>query len=69
VTQSNSSKNKKSSDIPINRGVDLILNGVKKPKQLFNLNLNQRFKFFKREISIKLNFSFDIKKEIGEEPC
>jgi len=62
VKQSNIYESRESSDIPLNRGVELILNGVKKPKQLFNLSLKQRFRLFKREISISFALSFDIKK-------
>lgn len=62
MKHSNTSESRRSSDIPLNRGVDLILNGVKKPKQLLNLNLKQGFRLFKREISINFAFSFDIKK-------
>ena len=62
VKQSNTSESRGSSDIPLNRGVELILNGVKNPKQLLDLNLKQGFRLFKRKISISFAFSFDIKK-------
>jgi len=54
------SRNRKSSRIPINKGVNLILNGVEKPKKLVDFKLDQEFNFFKRKVTI--NFSFDIKK-------
>lgn len=57
------SENKKSSEIPINRGVELILNGVKKPKQLLDLDFTQKFRFLKKELSIKFKFSFDVRKQ------
>ena len=60
---SDTSESKKSSKIPINRGVELILNGVKKPKQLLDLDFAQKFRFFKKELSIKFKFSFDVRKQ------
>ena len=63
MKQSNSSESKRSSDLLINKGVDLILNGVKKPKQLVNLNFTNKFRFFKRELSFQFKFSFNIKKK------
>lgn len=59
---SNSSKNKKSSDIPLNRGVDLILNGAKKQSHLLDLKFNKVVIAFRWKIKINFNFLFDIKK-------
>jgi len=70
LTQSNSSKNTKSSDSTINksknhgnRGIELIFNGGKKrqPKP-FRIVLDKMVCFFKREVNIYLEFSFRIRK-------
>lgn len=58
MISSNTSENKKYSDIPINRGINLILNGVEKPKKIVDLQL--KFNLFKRKFQVK--FSFDSKK-------
>lgn len=53
MTQSNTSQNKKSFDIPINRGVELILGEKKKPKLLQSLfKFGKVFSLLKREIHI-----------------
>ena len=68
LTQSNfSNKNKLSSDkinkdkIPVNRGVELILNGGKKKKKKFHIIFNKIICFFNKEINIFFEFSLDIK--------
>ena len=58
MISSNTSEKTSSSRIPINRGVNLILNGVDKPKKLVDFSVHCRL--FKRDI--KLSFSFDVKK-------
>ena len=70
MTQSNSSENKKSSELDINkskshcnRGIELILNGGKKkqPKP-FQIVLEKMVCFFKREVNIYFKFSLGVKK-------
>ena len=70
MTQSNSSKNKVSnSDInisteEINRGVELILNGGKKKQaHPIDFRFEQIVCFFKREVTIKFQFSLDFSKK------
>lgn len=53
MKQSNTSQNKKSSDIPINRGVELILGEKKKPKSPQPMfRFGKMISLFKREIHI-----------------
>ena len=67
MTQSNISKKKQSSDIPINRGVELILAGGRPPKTQKVKPVGIRFEkivsFFKREIHFTFEFSLSIKKK------
>ena len=66
MTQSNISKKKKSSDLPINRGVELILAGGR-PKTQKVKPLGIRFErivsFFQREIHFTFEFSLSITKK------
>ena len=67
VTQSNISKKKQSSDIPINRGVELILAGGRPPKtqkvKPVGIRFEKIFSFFKREINFTFEFSLHITKK------
>lgn len=71
LTRSNSSdKNKSSSPninknkIHANRGVDFILyGGVKKQPKNIHILFDKMVCFFKREVTIKLEFSFSIRKK------
>jgi hypothetical protein len=55
-----SSINKKESS-DINRGVELIIRRKKPKKKTFSFSLTKMVSFFKKEITIFLDFSFDIK--------
>ena len=71
LTQSNTSKKIKSSktkinksDIPINRGVELILSGGKKKKRKpFHIILEKMICFFNTEIDIYFEFSLNLRKK------
>ena len=70
MTQSNSSKNKKSSDDNINkpedhrnRGIEVILNGGKrKQTQPFHIIFEKMVCFLNREVTIYFEFSFKSRK-------
>ena len=67
VTQSNISEKKQSSDLPINRGVELILAGGRPSKTRKVKPLGIRFErmvsWFKREIHFTFEFSLRINKK------
>ena len=67
MTQSNISEKKQSSDIPINRGVELILAGGRPPKtqkvKPVGIRFEKIFSFFKREINFTFEFSLHITKK------
>lgn len=55
-----SSINKEESS-DINRGVELIIRRKKPKKKTFSFSFNKMVSFFKKEVTIFLDFSFDIK--------
>ena len=70
LPQSNTSKKIESlknkinkSDIPVNRGVELILNGGKKKRKTFHILLNKMICFFNTEIDIHFEFSLNLRKK------
>ena len=70
MTQSNTSKNNKSlknkinkNNIPVNRGVELILSGGKKKRKPFHILLNKVVCFFNTEIDIYFEFSLNLRKK------
>ncbi len=67
MSQSNISEKKQSSDIPINRGVELILAGGRPPKtqkvKPVGIRFEKIFSFFKREINFTFEFSLHITKK------
>ena len=66
MTQSDTSKNKQSSDLPINRGVELILSGGRPKTQkvkLVGIRFERIVSFFKREIHFTFEFSLRITKK------
>ena len=67
MTQSDISKKNQSSDIPINRGVELILAGGRPPKtqkvKPVGIRFEKIFSFFKREINFTFEFSLHITKK------
>ena len=71
MTQSNTSKNKKSlknkinkNNIDVNRGVELILSGGKKKKRKpFHIILDKMICFFNTEIDIYFEFSLNLRKK------
>ena len=76
MSQSNISEKKQSSDIPINRGVELILAGGRPPKtqkvKPVGIRFEKIFSFFKREINFTFEFSLSINKKktiTGDVPC
>tara|TARA_Y100000992_G_C21236373_1_gene478303 strand:- start:240 stop:503 length:264 start_codon:yes stop_codon:yes gene_type:complete len=76
VTQSNISKKKQSSDIPINRGVELILaeGGIPKSQRVkpFGIRFDKIISILKREMHITFEFSFKFtkkQKSSGEVSC
>ena len=76
MTQSNISKKKQSSDIPINRGVELILaeGGIPKSQRVkpFGIRLDKIISILKREMHITFEFSFKFtkkQKSSGEVSC
>ena len=76
LTQSDISKKKQSSDIPINRGVELILAKGGKPKSQrvkpFGIRFSKIISILKREMHITFEFSFKFtkkQKSSGEVSC
>ena len=70
MTQSDISKNKVSSKLPINRGVELLLGGKPKPQKdkPFEFRFGKMISFLNREIHFCFGVSFCIKKkETGDE--
>jgi len=66
VTQSDTSKNKQSSDLPINRGVELILAGGRPKTQKVKpvgIRFERIVSFFKRKIHFTFEFSLRITKK------
>jgi len=70
LTQSNTSKNNKSlknkinkNNIPVNRGVELILSGGKKKRKPFHILFNKIVCFFNTEIDIYFEFSLLVKRK------
>ena len=71
LTQSNTSKNKKSlknkinkNNIDVNRGVELILSGGKKKKRKpFHIIFNKMVCFFNTELDIYFEFSLNLRKK------
>ena len=70
MTQSNTSKKIESlnnkinkSDIPVNRGLELILNGGKKKRKTFHVLFNKMVCFFNTEIDIYFEFSLNLWKK------
>jgi hypothetical protein len=69
VTQLDTSRKIKSFDLPINRGVELILGEKSKPKNPnpFLLKFGKMISIFKKEIHFEFEFSIYIKKRsLGE---
>ncbi len=71
MTQSNTSKNKKSlnhnlnkNEIYVNRGLELILSGGKKKKRKpFHIIFNKMVCFFNTELDIYFEFSLNLRKK------
>ena len=67
MSQSNISKKKQSSNLPINRGVELILAGGRPPKtqkvKPVGIRFEKIFSFFKKEINFTFEFSLHITKK------
>ena len=70
MTQSNTSKNKKSlnhnlnkNEIYVNRGLELILSGGKKKRKPFHILFNKIVCFFNTEIDIYFEFSLLVKRK------
>ena len=70
LTQSNTSKNNKSlkskinkSDIHINRGIELHLNGGNVKRKPFHILFNKIVCFFNTEIDIYFEFSLNLRKK------
>ena len=66
VTQSDTSKNKQSSNLPINRGVELIVAGGRPKTQKVKpvgIRFERIVSFFKREIHFTFEFSLRITKK------
>ena len=70
MTQSNISKNTElsktninKSDIPTNRGIELLLNGGKKKKKTFHILFKKIVCFFNTEIDIYFEFSLNLRKK------
>ena len=76
MTQSNSSKNNKSSDdninknkIRVNRGVELILHGGKrKQTQPFHIIFEKMVCFLNREVNVYFEFSLNVGKKKRVKP-
>ena len=66
MTQSNISKKKRSSELTINKGVELILGEKQKQKQKLNkpskIKFEKTFSIFKRKIYLNFEFNFRIEK-------
>ena len=75
VTQSDISKKNQSSDIPINRGVELILAGGGRPKpqkKPLGIRFENMVSLLKREFHFTFEFSLSINKKktiTGDVPC
>ena len=74
MTQSDISRKKQSSDIPINRGVELILAGgrPKPQKKPLGIRFKRMVSLLKREVHFTFEFSLSINKKktvSGEVPC
>ena len=74
VTQSNISKKKQSSKLPINRGVELILAGgrPKPQKKPLGIRFENVVSLLKREFHFTFEFSLSINKKktvSGDVPC
>ena len=70
MTQSNISKNTElsktsinKSDIPTNRGIELLLNGGKRKRKSFYIILDKVVSFFNTEIDIHFELSLNIRKK------
>ena len=70
LTQSNTSKKIESlknkinkSDIPVNRGLELILSRGKKKRKPFHILFNKIICFFNTEIDIYFEFSLNLRKK------
>ena len=70
LTQSNTSKNTglsktkiNKSEIQINRGIELLLNGGKRKKKTFHTLFKKIVCFFNTEIDIYFEFSLNIRKK------
>ena len=65
VTQSDTFKKNRSSDLPINRGVELILAGgrPKPQKKPFGIRFIRMVSFFKREFHFTFEFSLLVNKK------
>ena len=64
LTQSNTLKKNKSSDLEINKGVELILGGTKPKSQNINpfgIRFKKMFSLLKKDIHFNFEFSFTIK--------
>ena len=64
LTQSNISQKNKSSDLEINKGVELILGGTKPKSQNIKplgIRFRKMFSLFKKDIHFNFEFSFTIK--------
>ncbi len=69
VKRLSSSENKRFSDLPINRGVELLLGGRPKPQQVkpFDIRFGKMVSLFGREIHFNFEVSLLIrKKSLGE---
>lgn len=67
MTQSNISKSKISSDLKINKGVELMLGGIPNPKKGKPIGFSGMVSFLGRELHFNFEFSFYInKKTLGE---
>ncbi len=70
MRQSDISKSKTSSDLPINRGVELLLGGKPKPQKdkPFEIRFGKMISFLNREMYFHFEVSFYTKKqETGDE--
>ena len=70
LTQSNPSKKIESlknkinkSDIPVNRGLELILNVGKNKRKTFHILLNKMVCFFNTDIDVYFEFSLNLRKK------
>jgi hypothetical protein len=70
VIPSDTSKSRTSSELPINRGVELLLGGRPKPQKAkpFEVRFGKMISFLNREMHFHFEVSFYIqKKETGDE--